>query len=197
MNCTLLYKFECRNEVFESEFIDNFAGIQGGAINYDLAPPFIDQVEFDRNKVTFEYGADVASYPAYIDFLDPDSPWRETVSLQSGKQFNSAITMGLFDWNDNLVTTWPDSIYSISSSNGKVFFQGSTTYIFSRGTTEINKEDLIFLANEGVEDHIIISSDTIDIEVYARFKSDGQTRPALPVLDLVFGECTVGEAFQE
>ncbi len=63
------------------------------------------------------------------------------------------VAFGLFDFNDRIVTTWPDTIYAIYPSHDVehlISIVGSTTYLFVNGLSTIMQAEVIFKAEEGV-----------------------------------------------
>jgi len=60
-----------------------------------VPPSLSDSIKFSDNSAAIDYGANIASYPAYLD-LTMDG---HTLYAKSGEPMSENISLGLFDQN--------------------------------------------------------------------------------------------------
>ena len=173
------------NQFDSSNFANNTAEVQGGAIYYNFRRPKLNYIVFDKNIAP--YGINIASYPIKIVEKISKSSQMVYEGVPSGIKFKYILTLTIIDFDDQ---TFPDSTSSIkiNSITQGASVSGFNSAKVNNGVAEF--DNLIFISAPGAK-HIMfkVTSNAIDVA-----KNLAQNLTTYTLIDVSFRFWMPGEA---
>jgi hypothetical protein len=194
----------CRMEIKGNRFESNSAVLGGGAVLWEQSPPTFLSNFFLNNSAS--YGSEVASYAIRLIPVSPSNlplPYLNSSSsppiglivtnLGSGLVYDGAIRLGLFDHQDQLVTTDSASAAEITVANSmEISLFGDTKAIASAGIFTFSM--FTITAKPGSVREIRIQTPAIRKQTLSAI--DLEMIVDTVAVQLTFRECMMGE-YQE
>ena len=143
-------------QFYSVNFINNSAGIQGGAIFYKFRRPILSNWIFNTNIAS--YGTNVASYAVKIVEINSFNSSIIFENEPSGIKINSVLKLALIDFDNQTLPDYSNTIKfnsftsssSVSGFNSAKDFNGTATF-----------DNLIFVWSPGARDILKITSSSI------------------------------------
>jgi len=153
---------QCANTITNCTFTDNSAGIQGGAINYNMNPPVMSLNNFNNNSAV--YGDNIASYPVKIVQADSGDSNIHIEGAASGLKHTDTLSFEIIDFEGQVVNNENKDTVKIASSTSEVSLSGTNFAKINNGTIEF--DNLVFIAQAGQTNvKYSVSSSAINSEI--------------------------------
>jgi hypothetical protein len=152
----------CDLDLSDSSFTNNVASQSGGAIQYDVYRPSMQNNTFTNN--TAIYGPNIASYAIKIIEESTGVDQIKLENIGSGIEETVSLTLGLYDHDDQIMILDSSSPIEIKAIEADTAVLGTTVYTVNEGVTVI--DTLIFEAQPGTAIvNYSLNSDAIDMTV--------------------------------
>ena len=149
----------CVTNIQNTQFSNNSASIQGGAIYYDLYRPNMSNVIFMNNKAPS--GPDISSYPVKVVLTGTNSSFINLTNVASGQTQDINLRFSVVDYDNQLSSTTSGGRITISPSAKNTSVLGLTSASIVNGSATFTS--LILVANPGLTNvPFKISSNAID-----------------------------------
>lgn len=136
----------CSLDLSSSLFANNTGIDSGGAIQYDVYRPSIQNCKFEGNSAV--YGPNIASYPIKIKVKGSAQDQVTLDNVRSGVSNKLSFVMALYDHDDQIDTLDSASQISIRSISTNTQVAGSTIVKVTKGVATF--DDVIFTATPGL-----------------------------------------------
>ena len=178
----------CQVAIEGNNFTNNLA-VEGGAVHYDLYRPTMDTSNiFTNNKA--DYGPDIASYPAYLEF--PESSL--LTGIASGQQILTPFRFRILDFDHQVMKIDNTSALIINADEPTLAVTGENQKIATSG--EFLFDALILTGGPSKTQEFTVSANFINSEqVRTALKdtsSPNATHTTYP-LRVEFRQCNPGE----
>ncbi|CDW75737.1 UNKNOWN [Stylonychia lemnae] len=130
LSCSLDNSKGCTYDIQKNVFTRNQALKRGGSIYYDLYSPFNLETNLFENN-TSPYGPNIASFPYNLKIINSELLWSK--SLVSGGILEQAMLVGIFDQNNQLITTDNVSTCSVQTEDLALQISGNTKVLAKNG----------------------------------------------------------------
>ena len=181
---------QCANTITNCTFTDNSAGIQGGAINYNMNPPVMSLNNFNNNSAV--YGDNIASYPVKIVQADSGDSNIHIEGAASGLKHTDTLSFEIIDFEGQVVNNENKDTVKIASSTSEVSLSGTNFAKINNGTIEF--DNLVFIAQAGQTNvKYSVSSSAINSEILSLTVPNSSLAQYSTSLNLSFRKCKPGE----
>ncbi|CAI2363468.1 unnamed protein product [Moneuplotes crassus] len=179
----------CELNIVNSNFIENKAGVSGGAIYYNYNNPRVLNTMFSSN--TADYGPNFASYPAKIGISDGSTDQDITLSsIGSGITIEESLKLAIYDIDNQRMNLDNSSQIIILQKNAsEAIIKGINAIVVNGGVAEFN--NIAAIAKGQIRySKFSLSSKSIDTKKVSEVLGASFTQKDL---EIKFRDCQPGE----
>ena len=131
----------CSNFIEKSQFINNIATEQGGAIYYKFRRPSLHDITFSNNQAM--YGVNIASYPARIILNNSINDAMILTDVVSGVTYPDTLRLSIVDFDNQVINFLSSGQIKIVASTAGSSVKGIDSSRLINGVAELDNVQFV------------------------------------------------------
>ena len=136
----------CSSYIEHSQFINNTATQQGGAIQYNFRRPGLNNINFDNNQAM--YGQNIASYPVRVVFNDFINDSMILADVVSGIAYPDTINLTIVDLDNQVMNLLSSGQIKIVGITNGASVRGIDSSLLNNGVAQFDNIQFIHMPGQ-------------------------------------------------